>query len=493
MKKNLFPAVLILFVLLLAVDNVRAQSSENVVTVDFAKPVRGVKSMSGFLHGIDANKPPDKLILPLQPRQWRVSDTDFEVYRRINKTGARVQLVLSDFWGYTGLSTDRPPPYRDFPKFEEFVRELARTYGSKNIIWDVWNEPEDGKLPYWKGTFKQFCETYRRAYQVLRKELGPNAIIGGPSFSRYDKSLLTQFLDYCKASGCEVNFLSWHELDELNITKISAHLDEARALFVNNPAYANLKIREIQINEIVGGQGQYSPGVILGYFYYLEQGNADGACKACWENSSGKSNCNDGALDGLIRQDTLLPTAAWWTYKIYADGVESRVASATTNPLVIALGSSGSSEKNRAQILIGYFKESVEVSAKTDVSVNLKNLKSLPFIASGRRVKVKVQKIRNTGEQAAKGLDFVSEKDFQLSSNLLNLTLNKVSVDEVYLLSVTNAEGAGGRAAELDYNHRRRRRETVIFSAIKSKTEFAGKFSDVQTIRQKTRKRFAML
>jgi hypothetical protein len=277
--------------------------------------------------------------------------------------------------------------------------------------------------------------------------LGPNAIIGGPSFSRYDKSLLMQFLDFCKANGCEVNFLSWHELDELNITKISPHLDEAHALFVNNPAYAKLKIREIQINEIVGGDSQYSPGVILGYFYYLEKGKADGSSKACWEDALGKSTCNDGALDGLIRQDTLLPTAAWWTYKTYADGVESRVASATTNPLVVALGSSGSSEKKQAQILIGYFKESAEAPAKIDVSINLKSLKSLPFIAAGRRVKVKIQKLRNTGDRAVKNLDFVSEQDFRLSGNSLNLTLSKVSVDEVYLLTVTNAESVSSRMA----------------------------------------------
>lgn len=439
MKKNLFWAVLVLLASLPTVGNVWAQTVENIVTVDFAKPVSGTKSMSGFLHGVIANKPPDKLILPLRPKQWRASDTDPAVYRKISKSGARIQIVVSDFWGYTGLSTTRPPPYQDFPQFEKLVRSLAQTYKSQQVIWDVWNEPEDPKLPYWKGTFEQFCETYNRAYRVLRQELGPNAIIGGPSFSRYDASLLRQFLDYCKANDCQVNFLSWHELDELNITKISANLDEARTLFVNNPAYARLKIKEIQINEIVGGDAQYSPGAILGYFYYLEKGKADGAAKACWENSSGKSNCDEGALDGLLRQDTLQPTAAWWIYKTYADGVESRVAATTTNPLVAVLGSARSSETNEAQILVGYFKESQEAPARTDVLLKLKSLKRLAFIAEGGRAHIEIQKIRDTGEQAIGNLDFVAEKDYRITNDSLELTINKILVNEAYLVTIAKA------------------------------------------------------
>jgi hypothetical protein len=434
-----YSSALILLILILTVIRIPAQTSISTVYTDFAQPIVETKSMSGFLHGIEPNRPQDNIIFPLKPKQWRASHSNPAVNKRIAQTGARIQLVLSDFWGYTGISTNRPLPFQDYSKFENFVSSLAKSYNSKEIIWDVWNEPEDPKLPYWKGTFEQFCETYRRAYQVLRKELGPNAIIGGPSFSRYDKSLLMQFLDYCKVRGCEVNFLSWHELDELNITKIPAHLNEARALFINNPAYASLKIKEIQINEIVGGDAQYNPGVILGYFYYLEKGKADGASKACWENSSGKSNCNDGALDGLVRQDNFLPTAAWWTYKVYADGVESRVASRTTNPLVAALGSVKSDTANKAQVLIGYFKESQPALKKIDILLDLQNLQSLSFIGASNLAHVKIQKIRNSGEQAVQKLDFISENNFQLSKNSLKLTLNNVLLNEAYLVSVTKA------------------------------------------------------
>ena len=443
MKKNipfcLKAFILSLFIFLIAAGD-GGRSGTAVITVDFAKPDTSVKSMSGFLHGLYKTDPPDNLILPLKPKQWRFSENEPIYFERIKKSGARAQIVLSDFWGYTGLSTNRPWAFQDYPQFENFVRQLARKNKSQELIWDVWNEPEDPKLPYWKGTFEQFCETYRRAYRVLREELGPDVMIGGPSFSRYDRALLTKFLNYCKANGCEVNFLSWHELDESIVTSIPERIEEARRLFINNREYADLKIKEIQINEIIGGGVQYSPGAILGHFYYLEKGKADGASKACWEDSRGKSNCDNGALDGLISTDTFQPRAAWWAYKTYADGAASRVISTTTNPKVIALASSQSDSAHKAQVLIGFFKESLMDSAKVNVSINLNNLNNLPFAANSQNVRLKIEKIPDAGEKAVKNLDFISEKNFSLSDNSLKITLNDVAVNNVYLITITGTE-----------------------------------------------------
>ena len=430
--------IFLVFIFLVAAGDGR-QNATAVVSVDFAKPDTTVKSMSGFLHGLYKTNPPDNLILPLKPRQWRFSENDPIYFERITKSGARAQIVLSDFWGYTGLSTNRPWAFEDYPQFENFVRQLARANKSPNLIWDVWNEPENKKLPYWKGTFEQFCETYRRAYRVLREELGPEVMIGGPSFSRYDRALLTKFLNYCKANGCEVNFLSWHELDEKIITSIPERINEARRLFINNPEYAQLKIKEIQINEIIGGDVQYSPGAILGHFYYLEKGKADGASKACWEDSRGKSNCDNGALDGLISIDTFEPRAAWWTYKTYADGAQSRVTSTTTNPKVVALGSSQSDSANKAQVLIGFFKQSYIDQAKVNISINLNNPNNLPFVSNSQSVRIKIEKIPDTGERVVKNLEFFSERNFSLSDNSLKITLNDVSVNEAYLITITKA------------------------------------------------------
>lgn len=439
MKKKI-PFYLKAFILSLLIFLIAAgdggRSGTVAITVDFAKPETSVKSMSGFLHGLYKTDPPDNLILPLKPRQWRYSETEPIYLERIKKSGARAQIVLSDFWGYTGLSTNRPWAFQDYPQFENFVRQLARANKSPELIWDVWNEPEDPKLPYWKGTFEQFCETYRRAYRVLREELGPDVMIGGPSFSRYDRALLAKFLNYCKAAGCEVNFLSWHELDESIVTSIPERIEEARRLFVNNREYVDLKIKEIQINEIIGGGVQYSPGAILGHFYYLEKGKADGASKACWEDSRGKSNCDNGALDGLIATETFQPRAAWWAYKTYADGAASRVASTTTHPKVVALASSQSDSADKAQVLVGFFKESFIEESKVNVSINLNNLNNLQFVKDSRSVRIKIEKIPDAGETEVKNLDFISERNFLLSDNSLKIPLNNVAVNEAFLITV---------------------------------------------------------
>lgn len=437
-KKNFF---LIGFIIIASLFQVGASQSEHItsgeIVVDFAQPVK-VNSMSGLLHSVSVSKPLDEMIMPLKPKQWRTGEKNPLVYERIKKTGARTQIVLSDFWGYPGLNTNRPWSYENYSEFEEFVRQVARTHNSNEVIWDVWNEPDDPKLPFWKGTFLQFCETYLRAYKILRQELGPDAIIGGPSFSRYNKSRLKDFLDYCATNGCEVNFLSWHELDDRRISGIADRLDEARKLFVDNPAYKNLKIKEIQINEIVGSRAQNSPGAILGYFYYLEKGKADGASKACWENSGSEYNCYNDTLDGLLRGSDLLPTSAWWVYKAYADGIDLRVRADSTNPHLIGLGSAGSNSANQAQILVGYYRESSSQAVTANVSLNLKNIDKLPFVSNVQNLNVKIEKIQNSGERAVKSLELVSQDIFPNKNNSIRLSINDISVNEVYLVTISN-------------------------------------------------------
>jgi hypothetical protein len=437
-KAVLFCLIILFFFLSLPQNgaNLAEQTSNALVEVNFSKATP-VNSMSGFLHSIGADKPADKMISPLKPKQWRTGETNPAIYERLKKSGARIQIVLSDFWGYPGLNTNRKWAYQTGREFEDFVRQTARAHNSKQIIWDVWNEPDDLRLPFWKGTFSQFCETYLRAYRVLREELGPDAVIGGPSFSRYNKSRIKEFLDFCAANGCEVNFLSWHELDDRKITGIADRLNEARALFIDNPAYKKLKIKEIQINEIVGSPAQNKPGAILGYFYYLEKGRADGASKACWENSGGDYNCYNNTLDGLLKAENLLPTASWWIYKVYADGVESRVESSTTNPHLVALGSAQSGSPHKAQVLIGYFRESSSQPIRANVSLKLINLNNLPFISNLKEVRIRIEKIPNIGEREIQNLEFLSEGNFPLRNNSVQIPIENVSVGEAYLVTVS--------------------------------------------------------
>ncbi len=399
------------------------------ITVDFGQPATGITSMSGFLHGIDPTKPPDSSVKPLQPKLWRVGRLD--VYDRVIASGAEFQLLVSDLWGYG--SNPKGWPYQNYPAWEAFIRQLAQQNKGKKIIWDIWNEP-DLKNPFWKGSREQFFETYKRAYKILREELGPSAAIGGPSISTYNKEYLTAFLDYCKANKLEVNFLAWHELNDTIILFVDDHVFDAKRNYQQSPFYKELKLQKIYVNEIVGELAQYQPGEILGYLYNLEYAKADGACRACWDTTGAKkvSNCFNNTLTGTVVPNTFEPRAAWWTYKAYADGVNSRVLSRSDSDRLVALASK-SNPQGKAQVLLGYFDRNY--SSATTVTLNLTNLQALG-IQSGQKVSLKLEKIPNNLEGAVQKLVTVKEEQISAGSGSLTYVVPNFNVHEGYLLTV---------------------------------------------------------
>jgi hypothetical protein len=399
-----------------------------------------MNSMSGILHGIDTIQPPDYTVEALKPKLWRAGRID--IYGRVIETGANFQLIVSDIWGYGNKSVQGTKPngwpYENYDKWVAFIRKLAQKHKGKRIIWEVWNEP-DHKKTFWKGTKKQFFETYKRAYRVLRDELGSEVMIGGPSLTHYDKDYIVAFLEYCKANNLEVNFLSWHELNDQNITSIDDHLIDARRSLQKNPTYKRLKIKKIYVNEVIGPSAQYSPGEIIAYFYYLEKGKADGAAKACWDTLSKDkiNNCSNNTLDGMLTPVTFEPRAAWWTYKAYADGFNSRVQSQSDNPQIVALGSRFN-HNGEAQVLLGYFKQKRSPQTAT-VTVNLKNLQQLGFIKRGQQILLKLEKIPDAKEQVVHKLVTVKKENLPVAQGTVQFVIPNFGIHECYLLTIGKA------------------------------------------------------
>ncbi|MFY7806162.1 MAG: GH39 family glycosyl hydrolase [Limnoraphis robusta] len=400
------------------------------VAIDFGVPQTGIHSMSGFLYGIGDSKPPNNMLSPLQPKFWRTSTLNH--YPKITALGSQFQLLLSDTWGY---GKPRGWPYEDYSKWEEHVRKIAQQHKDKKMIWDVWNEP-DLKDPFWRGSRSQFFETYKRAYTVIRQELGPNVMIGGPSIAKYDQGFLREFLDYCKNNNLEVNFIAWHELNDQEITRINDHVNEVRRSFVQNPNYQSLKIQKIYINEIVGPIAQYRPAEILGYLAYTEQSRVDGACKACWEPvAGGRNNCFNESLDGLVTPEQSAPRAAWWVYKAYADGFSSRVKSESSNPRVVALASQ-SNPQNQAQILFGYFEQGAS-PGKATVVLTLRNLQQLNIAREGKPLTFAVQRIPDSGEKVITQLEKVRQEQITVNNQIVRLTIPNLQLHESYLLTIS--------------------------------------------------------
>jgi xylan 1,4-beta-xylosidase len=406
------------------------------IRTDFAGGVHAQPSMSGFLLSMTDTRPPDSLVQQLQPRLIRHRNPG--IYGRAQRLGARFELLLSDSWGYPRQNwLGNGPPYADFARWEAFVRDMARRNRGKSIYWDVWNEPDIG---FWSGTAQQLFETYLRAYRVLRAELGPEAMIGGPSVTTYNRSYIAAFLDYCQANGCEVNFLSWHDNRSAGVEDISTvadHLGDARRAFVDNPAYAGLRIKEIHVNEYLGRAGQYRPGDILGFLTYLERGRADAAAKSCWPNEAGmrNANCENNTLDGILTPASSEPRAAWWTYKLYADGVPTRVASSSSDRRVVALASRGSATPHAAQVLLGYWKSGA-TPERANVSLTLANLRILPFVGKRKKVLVQVSRIPSTGELPLSQPVAVTTKRLKVRRREARLELPGISLSDAYLVTV---------------------------------------------------------
>jgi len=424
-------------------------SSTPEVAVDFGAPVSGHRSLSGFLHGIGDALPGDSLIAPLRPTMWRIGKPSD--YARLVRTfpdpasRPRVTFVLSDQWGYPSYDgshgwpfegkSDAANPYREW---EDFVRRTAEEHRSKDVLWEVWNEP-DIVPQFWGGTQAQFRETYLRAYRVLREVLGPGAQIGGPSYSSYSswvnpqgvntRDLMRDFLEFCSASGCRADFLTWHELHP-EVPPIADHLEEIRALAA---AYPEVGVRELHVAESVAEVNHYRPAEQLGTLYYLERGRADAAVKTCWNDSRGSLTCFNNAVDGVLAGKNLNRTAGWWAYKSYADGASSRVQGTTNHSYIVPLGSASGATAGQAQVLLAYMSYP-GAPASASVRVSLGNVSLLPFVR-GTSVRVRVQNIPNSGESAVRRLATAQDARHAIVNGSVQLSAS-VKVNEALLVTV---------------------------------------------------------
>lgn len=95
-------------------------------------------------------------------------------------------------------------PPKDYNKWRELVYQWTKhcieRYGKQEVEswrWEVWNEPD---IPYWSGTFEEYCKMYDYAADGLKKAC-PECIIGGPHTTspRSEKaySYLTRFIEHC--------------------------------------------------------------------------------------------------------------------------------------------------------------------------------------------------------------------------------------------------------------------------------------------------------
>lgn len=149
---------------------------------------------------------------PKDPRSYNFGPTD-RLLASIKDVGAEVIFRI----GRSEGSNVDPP--KDFDRYAEVVKHIVLHYNKGwangfryNIrYWEVWNEPDLGRL-FWGGDAPQFFQLYEKIARAV-KQADRRALVGGPAISRPndpDNPWLDDFLKFVKARKLPLDFYSWH-------------------------------------------------------------------------------------------------------------------------------------------------------------------------------------------------------------------------------------------------------------------------------------------
>lgn len=290
------------------------------LTVDLQRTLGpATQRACGFLHGITGGSPDAALLEPLKIRYVRgrphagwglpgLLDTD--VAQRLQRPGLRLALGVyyydkKQVAGRSGQQEYWPGDQDDWTSWEAIVAGTVREASARKLAchWVLWNEPDHPR--YWQRDNARFLETWRRAYRVV-KDLDPQAIITGPTITRYSLPYLTAFLTYCRDHGCVPDLVTWHELTRTE-QHIRANVTELKAWC----AQQAVPIKGVVIDEYGGKGAQHLPGPAVGFLSALEAAQVAFASRAIWTAS--------GSLCGATTADGRKPLALWWVYKAYSD------------------------------------------------------------------------------------------------------------------------------------------------------------------------------
>ena len=174
---------------------------------------------------------------PADPKSYNFGPTD-KLIASITGIGAEVIFRL----GRSEGSNVDPP--KDFDRYAEVARHIVLHYnqGWANGFhygiryWEVWNEPDLGRL-FWGGTAPEYFMLYEKIVRAVKKA-DRRALVGGPAISRPNDTnnpWLDDFLGYVRAKKLPLDFYSWHwyatdSADPQDFTRaaqsIRARLDE---------------------------------------------------------------------------------------------------------------------------------------------------------------------------------------------------------------------------------------------------------------------------
>lgn len=343
---------------------------------------------SGFLHSLSGTQPPDRFVDPLKIKFWRgACYLDETLYRRLQRTDAVIQYVLSDGFQNPTQGTcleqqdlkDRWPHMNPALWQQHAESEALRMKANGwKVIWEPWNEPD-----YWQGNpgdneeekFQEFLDGFLLAYKAVKK-VDPKAQFAGPSLSAnywpVARQRLEAFLKFCAENHIEVTHLTWHGFDDIkNTDKWPERIREMRELAAMK--YTSVNVQRIVINEIVAEKFFYSPGDLVMALKYLDDAGADFVGRTCWYHS-----CWPEDLDGSVtrgKDQQFHPTSRWWANFWYASTLGPRYSGTSSNNGVTATAVA-QNDKSQLTVLLG-FSKAMGPAKPSYVIINLKHFRGI--------------------------------------------------------------------------------------------------------------------
>lgn len=154
---------------------------------------------------------PDPDADPNDPKSYNFGPTD-KLIASIKNVGAEVIFRLGRSEG-----SDVAPP-KNLDRYAAVAKHIVLHYnrgwanGFRYGIryWEVWNEPDLGRM-FWGGTPQRYFEMYGKLARAV-KQADPRAQVGGPAIARPndDNPYFDDFLDYVRAQQLPLDFYSWH-------------------------------------------------------------------------------------------------------------------------------------------------------------------------------------------------------------------------------------------------------------------------------------------
>lgn len=118
------------------------------------------------------------------------------------------KYICVPHWGAT--------PPTDYDAWAEHVKRIVSYYKYKlglDLLYEIWNEPDQGYLfsntDFWLGSQEEYFKLYKYSVKGVR-EADPDAKIGGPASSIWDKGVIEEFIKYAATNNLPIDFITWH-------------------------------------------------------------------------------------------------------------------------------------------------------------------------------------------------------------------------------------------------------------------------------------------